>query len=167
MLFQYTVAATHNTDALNYVDTNSLSVTGGGTVTNTAGNATAYLRLPATTDDASLGGSDVIVDTVAPTVTIVNDQTAAGGDTSTTRTLTYTATFTEPVTGFDALDDITVSGAATAADAAPAGSGTTYTFTVTAPADGTVVVSILQMRQQMWHATATWHQPHTPLQSPL
>ena len=142
LTFTYTVAATHNTDALNYVDTNSLSVTGGGTVTNTAGNATAYLRLPATTDAASLGGSDVIVDTVAPTVTIVNDQTAADGDTSTTRTLTYTATFSEPVEYFDAITDITVSGAATAADAAPAGSGDTYTFTVTAPADGTVVVSI-------------------------
>ena len=141
LLFQYTVAAGENSADLNYANVNSLALNSG--TINVAGGTTAVnLVLPATTAATSLGGSSaVIVDTTAPTVTISNDQTTSDGETATTRTLDYTVEFSETVTGF-AMNDITVSGAATAPDAAPAGSDDTYTFTVTAPADGTVTVSI-------------------------
>ena len=139
LLFRYTVAADQNSADLNYVDTNSLKLNG-GTILGTE-DRPARLTLPATTADESLGGSSaVIVDTTAPTVTITNAETDNDGDSSTSGTLTYTATFSETVTGFDTANDITISGGTVTTG--PTGSGTTYTFVVTASGDGLVVVSI-------------------------
>ena len=139
LLFRYTVAAGHNSDNLNYVGTGSLD-RNGGTILGVE-NRPARLALPATDSAESLGGSPaVIVDTTAPTVTITNAETDNDGDSSTSGTLTYTATFSETVTDFDATTDITVSGGTVTTG--PTGSGTTYTFVVTASGDGTVVVSI-------------------------
>ena len=83
-------------------------------------------------------------ETTKPTVTI----TSSSGDSDSTvssDTLSYTATFSESVTGF-VVGDITVTG--TANDGAPeasnfAGSGTTYTFDVVqGSSEGTVLVSV-------------------------
>ena len=141
IIFQYTVISGHNTGDLNYVGTGSLTPSG-GSITATGGTALANLVLPSTTSADSLGGtSAVIVDTILPTVTITNADTA-DGTTTNAGTITYTATFSEDVTNFDAVSDITVSGTAGPTVAEPTGSGDTYTFTVTATTDGTVVVSI-------------------------
>jgi len=79
-----------------------------------------------------------------PTVTITTSNGSCG-DTVSSATLNYTATFSESVTDF-VIGDITVTG--TANDGSPeasnfAGSGTTYTFDVIkGSSDGTVLVSI-------------------------
>ena len=141
IIFQYDVISGHNTDDLSYVGTISLTLNS-GTIVAVDDGAIANLVLPPITSSDSLGGgSAVIVDTVVPTVTITNADTDDNGTTA-SNTITYTATFSEDVTGFDDASDITVSGDAGPTAAAPTGSGDTYTFTVTATTDGTVVVSI-------------------------
>ena len=65
LVFQYTVGATHNSDDLNYVGTDSLKLNEGTIVARDYNNP-ASLALPAVDSDESLGGRDVIVDTIAP-----------------------------------------------------------------------------------------------------
>jgi len=82
-------------------------------------------------------------DTIQPTV-IITSSSGSSGDTIQDTTFSYTATFSESVTGFT-IDDITVTG--TASNGSPvasnfAGSGTTYTFDVVVSSMGTVDVSI-------------------------
>ena len=77
----------------------------------------------------------------APTVAITSS--TPDGSTQDTDTLSYTVTFSEAVTGFDAVSDISLSGTATATVLAPTGSdAATYTFDVDVKSKGTVVVSI-------------------------
>jgi len=79
-----------------------------------------------------------------PTITITSSN-GSSGDTTSSTTLSYTATFSESTSNFT-IDDITVTG--TANDGSPAasnfaGSGTTYTFDVVKGSSyGTVLVSI-------------------------
>ena len=83
----------------------------------------------------------VVVDTVAPTVTI----TASVDDSASTNngSVFYTVTFSEDVTGFDdAVADITVSGTAAATLTTPTGSGSTYSFAATTLIGGTITVLI-------------------------
>ena len=87
LVFPYTVGATHNSDDLNYVNEDSLTLNVGVSIVATDDDAVADLRLPATTDAASLGGSDVIVDTEAP----------AFGSAATTDNITIEITVTEPL----------------------------------------------------------------------
>ena len=148
LIFGYTVAAGHSSTDLNYVDINSLSA-GTGTITARDDGSTVVLTLPATTTDESLGGSsDVVLDTIPLTVTITNAETANNGDTTNSNTLTYTATFSKPVIGFNDMSDVTVGGMANTTfvaptpAASPADVTTTYTFVVTPTSDGTVIVSI-------------------------
>jgi len=83
-------------------------------------------------------------DAIKPTVTITSSS-GDSGDTTSSTTLSYTATFSESTSNF-VVGDITVTG--TANDGSPeasnfAGSGTTYTFDVVqGSSDGTVSVSI-------------------------
>ena len=141
IIFRYTVAATHNSDDLDYVSIHALSLNG-GTIMTRGDNMVANLVLPAIASAESLGGSsDVIVDSIVPTVAIITGEAANGG-TSISDVLSYTATFSEAVTDFDAISDITLIGTANATVSAPSGAGETYTFVVTATTDGTVIVSI-------------------------
>jgi hypothetical protein len=83
-------------------------------------------------------------ETTKPTVTITSTS-GDSGDTVSSTTLSYTATFSESVTGF-VVGDITVTGTANSGSPAAsnfAGSGTTYTFDVVqGSSDGTVSVSV-------------------------
>ena len=140
--FQYTVAAGENSDDLNYVGTGSLSLNG-GTIVATDGGISASLRLPAPTSADSLGGrSDVVVDTATPTVRIT--AVTSHGNTHNSETVSYTATFSEGVTGFDATD-VVITGEARGTVVSSSFVGTnnpTYTFDVRAAADGELTVSI-------------------------
>ena len=111
LIFQYTIAAGHNSDDLNYIDVDPLSLNGGTIISDADNSIDASLRLPATGTATSLGGSAaVIVDTRAPTVSISSTGNS-DGDTISTFTASYTVTFNEAVTGFD-VEDIEVSGTA-------------------------------------------------------
>ena len=82
---------------------------------------------------------------LSPTVAIISD--APNGGTHNSDTISYTATFSEDVTGF-VVSDIAVSG--TVSGGTPtvsnfAGSGITYTFEVAATSGGTVTVSVPQL----------------------
>ena len=105
---------------------------------DTAGNSGATVT---TTTDAST----VTLDKTAPTVAITSS-TATSGSTTSATTLSYTATFSESVTGFDATD-LTISGTANGGSPAASNfvpvSGSVYTFDVLrGTSDGTVIVSI-------------------------
>ena len=68
LAFSYRVQANDATADLNYRGEDSLRLGAGGAIRDTAGN-NAYLRLPATTDERSLGGlKDIELDTEPPTV---------------------------------------------------------------------------------------------------
>jgi len=115
-------------------------------VVNPPANATGTIGVSvpagAATDlsgNASLGPVNAAAqpfDTAAPTLTITDN--VAG---TATGPITYTFTFSEPVTDFTA-DDIAVTGGAT--KGAFSGSGSTYTLVVNPPADatGTIGVSV-------------------------
>ncbi len=83
-------------------------------------------------------------DNTGPTVTITSSSGDCGDSTSST-TLSYTATFSESTSNF-VVGDITVTGTANGSSPEAsnfAGSGTTYTFDVVqGSSDGTVIVSI-------------------------
>ncbi len=85
-----------------------------------------------------------VVDTTPPTV-VITSSSGASGSTVDAETLSYTATFSEAVPGFE-LSDITVTGTANGGSPVASnlqGTGTTYTFDVVRGiSDGTVIVSI-------------------------
>ena len=124
----------------------------GGSVANIGdldGDGVNDLAVGAMQDDA--GGSNrgavhiIFMDEgEGPTITITSSN-GNSGDTISSTTLSYTATFSEPTSNFT-IDDIIVTG--TANDGSPiasnfAGSGTTYTFDVVRGSSyGTVLVSI-------------------------
>jgi len=81
-------------------------------------------------------------DTTSPTLTSITDD-RPGTANSTSGPITYTFTWSEPVTGFD-ISDITRTGAGTGTFGALTGSGATYTLTYTPAANetGTLVLSV-------------------------
>ena len=134
-----------------------LSVSG-GTVSNFAGSGTTY-TFDVTADDDSTtditvdiaGGAAVdavgntstaatqsvqAVDTVNPTVSIADDQVGTASDSD--PVVGYTITFSESVTGF-VEGDLVVAGGTVSNFA---GSGTTYTFDVTADDDSTTDITV-------------------------
>ncbi|MFA6014096.1 MAG: Ig-like domain-containing protein [Gallionellaceae bacterium] len=116
LVFDYTILA-NQTDANGMsVDANSLTLNG-GTLKDAAGNS-ATLTHSLVSDNAGY-----LVDTAAPTLTITDNQ--AG---TTTGAITYTFTFSEAVTGFDATD-VSIS------------AGTKGTFTTTDSSHYTLVVT--------------------------
>jgi hypothetical protein len=76
LTFTYTVGSTDNSSDLDYVATTSLSLNGG---TIQSGGVDVSLVLPIPGNSGSLGfNKDIIIDTIAPTVTDVNSTTANG-----------------------------------------------------------------------------------------
>ncbi len=81
-----------------------------------------------------------IADAIAPDVTI--EQAAGQADPTSGTTIQFTATFSEPVTGFT-TGDVTIGGTASATAAEVSGSGATYTVTVSGMSvAGTVTAAI-------------------------
>jgi len=144
LTFQYIVQAGDVSSDLAYVGTSSLTLNGGTIVATTSpsSNALLSLQVPDTLGSLSFN-KDITIDTQAPSVTITSSS-GVSGTTTNSNTLSYTATFDEPVTGFD-VSDITVSGSAsiTAASNFVAISNIVYTFDVLrGSSDGTVSVLI-------------------------
>jgi predicted heme/steroid binding protein len=82
----------------------------------------------------------VLYDATAPTVTI--DQAPSQADPANAGLVVFEVRFSEPVTGFDGTD-VSLSGTAGASTAVVAGSGSSYTVSVSGMAsDGTVIASI-------------------------
>jgi LPXTG-site transpeptidase (sortase) family protein len=112
------------------------------------GTVIASIPANAAQDSGGLGNleststdNEVTYDTTAPTVAI--EQALSQPDPTNTAPITFTITFSEPVTGFDAAD-VAISGTAGATTAVVAGSGADYTVTVSGMTnDGTVIVSLL------------------------
>jgi hypothetical protein len=125
LAFRYTVAS-GNLDA-DGVAVSSAIVLNGGTIKN--GTLAAALTLNSV---ASTTG--VLVDGVAPTVSITSTTTS----TTNTTPIPVTVTFSESVSNFISTDVTITNGTINSF----AGSGTTYTFTVTPTAQGTVTVAI-------------------------
>jgi hypothetical protein len=78
------------------------------------------------------------VDVTAPTVTLTS--TVASGGTTSTSPVSFTASFTEPVTNFTSTDIVVSNG--TVSSGPTAGSNNTYTFQVTPTGAGTVSVQV-------------------------
>ncbi|MEG3834290.1 DUF4347 domain-containing protein, partial [Microcoleus sp. Z1_C3] len=118
--FRYTVAS-GNVDSDGITVGANLALTGDATIQDaTKNNATLTLNGVAAT-------TGVLVDGVAPTVTI--NQRTGQTDPTSTSPINYTVTFSEPVTGFDAAD-IDLSGTAGATTATVTGSGANYNVAV-------------------------------------
>ena len=100
------------------------------------GSHTAYATAQSggSTGSANSNTNSFTVDTVVPTVAI---SSTASSPTSTSP-IPVTVTFSESVTGFVASDVLVTNGTLSGF----AGSGTTYTFTVTPAASGAVTVSV-------------------------
>ena len=129
-----------------------------GTTTATNGAWTITVMLTggantfraSSTDDAGNKGTSgaviITLDSVAPSV-VISSVSGDDGGTANTRTLSYTAIFTEAVNGFDA-SDITVTGTANLGSAtaisgfSASADNSTFTFNVVATSDGSVTVSI-------------------------
>ncbi|MFI5379933.1 MAG: beta strand repeat-containing protein [Tepidisphaerales bacterium] len=100
-----------------------------------ATSADGFTNNPSTSTD-----NTVTFDNVRPTVTI--DQAAAQVDPTDGSTITFTAVFSKPVTGFGP-GSVALSGTAGPTTAVVTGSGTTYTVVVTGmTGPGTVIASI-------------------------
>ncbi|HQG03740.1 MAG TPA: Ig-like domain-containing protein, partial [Thermoleophilia bacterium] len=101
----------------------------GGAVYDAAGNRNSVSEQVSVTYDAT-----------APTVTI--NQAPGQADPTNRSPISFTVTFSEPVTGFTS-EDVTLSGAAGAGTVVVAGSGATYTVAVSGMTrQGTVVASL-------------------------
>ena len=88
--------------------------------------------------------SFLIIGPEGPLTATITSSSGSSGDTVTSSTLSYTATFSSTVSDFT-IEDITMTG--TADNGSPvasnfAGSGTTYTFDVEVSSSGTVIVDI-------------------------
>jgi len=133
LTFVYTVQPGDTSADLDYLSTNALALNG-QSISDRAGNdANLTLATPGAAN--SLGfNKNLVIDTTAPTVVLA---TIAPNPTNTSP-IPVTATFSEPVTGFESAD-ITVGNGSVSNFA---GSGTTYTFDVTPTVDGSVTMNI-------------------------
>lgn len=126
------------------------SATSGVTVTFTvlcSTDGTVVMRLSAysvtngfsTSPATAVNAPSVQIDSSTPTATI-----SSPGLRTALRSLAYTVTFSENVTGISAGDFVQVAGTASCATTAISGnSGTSITFTVTCSSDGTVQMQLL------------------------
>src|SRR6266567_3136861 len=135
LLFRYTVApGDSDTDGISVAST--ITVSGGNTIKDTAGN-TAPINFPA------LDTTGVLVDGIAPTVTI--NQAAGQNDPVNTGPINFTAVFSKPVSDF-ATGDVSVGGTAGGGlnkIATVSGGPTTYNVSVTGmTTSGTVIATI-------------------------
>ncbi|HIK12454.1 MAG TPA: DUF4347 domain-containing protein [Oscillatoriaceae cyanobacterium M33_DOE_052] len=143
LTFNYTVATGENTADLDYSSITALALSG-GTIKNLANTDDAILTLPTPSAINSLGANkNLIIDGIAPTVTI--EQAGGQTDPATAAPINYTVTFSETVTGFDA-SDISFTGSTAGGTLTPtiSGSGTTYNVAVSGmTTSGTVVPSVI------------------------
>ena len=120
----------------NYTDTNGaiqLAIKTSGTgITDGSGHAFRGSGLTATPVYGT--GTTPATDQTAPTVASFTAGAASGNN------VTYTVTFSEPVTGVDAADFIVTGTSATVGTVT--GSGTTWTVPVTASGSGTVTLTV-------------------------
>ena len=110
-------------------------------VSNTVRSADWAAASHANQNDPS---SFLIIGPEGPLTVTITSSSGSSGDTVTSSTLSYTATFSSTVSDFT-IEDITMTG--TADNGSPvasnfAGSGTTYTFDVEVSSSGTVIVDI-------------------------
>ncbi|OCR01383.1 hypothetical protein BCD67_23300 [Oscillatoriales cyanobacterium USR001] len=141
LTFNYTVAAGNNSSDLDYQSTLALTLNG-GTIKNAAMNdAIRTLPEPATANSLS-ANRDLVIDTVAPTVTI--NQAPEQTDPTATSPINFTVTFSETVTGFDVNDiDLTTSTATGSLTPKITGSGPVYNVEVNGiTGGGNVIASI-------------------------
>ncbi|MDO7886490.1 putative Ig domain-containing protein [Hymenobacter cheonanensis] len=99
----------------------------------------ATAQTSGSTASANSNTNAFTVDTTVPTATLSSSTVASGGTTSTSPVL-FTATFSEPVTGFTAAGIAVTNGTVTSGPTA--GSGNIYTFQVTPSAAGNVAVQV-------------------------
>ncbi|MCT7956022.1 DUF4347 domain-containing protein [Laspinema palackyanum] len=139
LTFNYTVGAGQNTADLDYSTTTALSLNNGTIQSVTNGNAILTLFAPGEVN--SLGANKaLIIDTIAPTVTI--EQDAGQADPTGANTINYQVVFSEAVTEFD-TSDIVLGGTANPTTAVVTGSGTTYNVAVSGmSANGTVTAAV-------------------------
>ena len=121
---------------------------GAWTITVTLTDGANTFRAISTDDAGNTGTSGAVIitlDSVAPSVDISSTSGDDGG-TANTRTLSYTAIFSEGVSDFDEGDitvtDTVISGSGTVISGFDATDSRTYTFNVVATTDGSVTVSI-------------------------
>ncbi|MCW2827312.1 MAG: hypothetical protein JWQ67_928, partial [Marmoricola sp.] len=109
------------------------------TVSGDGAHVVSYFATDTAGNVSQRGSQPVVIDTTAPGVTV---RQAAGQDPTNADTVQFTATFTEPVTGFTAAD-MTVSAAAAGASVEVTGSGVEYLISVTGlTQDGAITVSV-------------------------
>ena len=133
LTFSYTVAAGHTTLDLDYVGTTALALHGGA-IRDSAGNA-AILALPTPGTTHSLSANKaLVVDGIAPTLLL----SSTAPEPTNLIPIPVTATFSKPVSGFDANDLVVTNGTV----GAFAGSAAGYSFTVTAVGQGPVTVTV-------------------------
>ena len=135
----YTVGDGENTSDL---DGNLVSLGGTTLLEDLAGNSTSGVSLPFGASIAN--SSDIVIDGVAPTVTV--EQVGGQADPTTISPINFTVTFSEAVSGF-ATGDVSLSGTAgattgTVSEIAP-NDGTTYSVAVSGMTkDGTVTAQV-------------------------
>ncbi len=107
-----------------------------------SGQYSAYVSAAASGqgNSANSNTNTFTVDATAPTVTLVSS-TVASGSTTTTSPVNFTATFSEPVTGFTSAGILVGNGSVTSGPTA--GSGNTYTFQVSPSGAGSVSVQVI------------------------
>ena len=133
LVFDYTVQAGHNSADLNYTAPSALALNG-GTIKD-GSNANASLTLPGLGSANSLaGGKALVVDTLAPTVSITSSASSA----TKTSPIPVTITFSEAVTGF-VSGDITLSNGTVTSFS---GSGASYTVNVAPLSEGVVTLDV-------------------------
>jgi hypothetical protein len=109
------------------------------TVSGDGAHVVSYFATDTAGNVSQRGSQPVVIDTTAPGVTV---RQAAGQDPTNADTVQFTASFTEPVTGFTAAD-VTVSAAAAGASVEVTGSGREYLISVTGlTQDGAITVSV-------------------------
>jgi len=127
LTFDYTVQAGDTSADLDYVSTTALALNG-GTIKDAAGN-TATLTLPVPGAANSLGANKaLVIDGAAPVVSAI---APAGGAASTDTSVSFSVTFSEPVSGVS-TDDFALASTGTAAGTitSVSGSGSSYTVVV-------------------------------------
>ena len=131
---QITVASGMGTIRLNVVDNDSIKDT--ASAQNALGGAGA--------GNGNFMGTPFNVDVQMPTVTI--NQASGQADPTNVSTINFTVVFNEPVTGFNDLTDVTLSGAAAGATVSSITPVITTTYTVAVSgmtSSGTVIVAIV------------------------
>lgn len=140
LTFNYTVQAGDQSTDLDYTSTTALGLNG-GTIQDNNGN-NINLAVPAPGTAGSLGNNkDIVIDGIAPTVSLSSTIGSSGTTTSNT-SIPFTVTFTKNVTGF-AQNDLTLTNA-TSTDFN--GSGSEYTFKLLPTSNGPVTVNIAANR---------------------